>query len=261
MLSIIYWKGEFPTRYQLGMNTATLLGSMIGQVVFGFLADRYGRRKMYGLELIVTIMASLGLATASAGLNNSMSLIGLLIFWRLVMGVGIGADYPLSAVITAEYVVQALESARKLIDARFAPTKYRARMLAAVFFCQPFGQLIAVLMALAATEGFKSYIASASAAESCSVFATDPAGQDCARTVDRAWRLVAGLGAVPAAIAIIFRLTIPESVSVYLCYNGDVDLSHQLMLDIRSITASTSEMIATKPCRPKSISDPGKTSG
>lgn len=84
------------------MNTATLLGSMIGQLVFGFLADRYGRRKMYGLELIVTIMASLGLATASTGLNNSMSLIGLLIFWRLVMGIGIGADYPLSAVITAE---------------------------------------------------------------------------------------------------------------------------------------------------------------
>lgn len=104
MLSIIYWDDHVPTRYQLGMNTATLLGSMIGQVVFGLLADRYGRRKMYGLELIVTITASMGLATASTGIHGSMSLIGLLIFWRLVMGVGIGADYPLSAVITAESV-------------------------------------------------------------------------------------------------------------------------------------------------------------
>ena len=91
MLSIIYWEGNFPTRYQLGINTATLVGSMIGQVVFGFLADRYGRRKMYGMELIVTIAASFGFATASTGANESMSLIALLIFWRLVMGIGIGS--------------------------------------------------------------------------------------------------------------------------------------------------------------------------
>lgn len=87
MLSIIY---DFPTSYRLGMNIATLFGSMIGQVLFGFLADRYGRRKMYGTELIVTMGASLGFATASSGVNGSMSLIGLLIFWRLVMGIGIG---------------------------------------------------------------------------------------------------------------------------------------------------------------------------
>lgn len=205
MLSIIYWGGNLPTRYQLGMNTATLVGSMIGQVVFGFLADRYGRRKMYGLELIVTIAASLGFATASTGVNGSMSLIALLIFWRLVMGVGIGADYPLSAVITAE----------------FAPTKYRARMLAAVFFFQPLGQLIAVLMAFAATAGFRSYISALSNDTSCSVKASDPTGIECARTVDRAWRLVAGLGAVPAAVAMVFRLTIPESVYYILDIKND----------------------------------------
>lgn len=205
MLSIVYWEGNFPTSYQLGMNTATLLGSMIGQVVFGFLADRYGRRKMYGLELIVTIAASLGFATASTGVNGSMSIIGLLIFWRLIMGVGIGADYPLSAVITAE----------------FAPTKYRARMLAAVFFCQPLGQLIAVLMAFAATAGFRSYISTLTTDTSCSVQVSDTMGIECARMVDRAWRLVAGLGAVPAVVAMVFRLTIPESVYYILDIKND----------------------------------------
>ncbi|CAD6593105.1 MAG: hypothetical protein ASARMPREDX12_006839, partial [Alectoria sarmentosa] len=207
MLSIVYWDGNFPDRYQLGMNIATLVGSMIGQVIFGFLADRYGRRKMYGLELIVTIAASLGFATASTGVNGSMSLVALLIFWRLVMGVGIGADYPLSAVITAE----------------FAPTKYRARMLAAVFFFQPLGQLIAVLMAFAATAGFRSYISLIPTDQSCSVkiFNTDVAGIECARTVDRAWRLVAGLGAVPAVVAMVFRLTIPESVYYILDIKND----------------------------------------
>lgn len=86
-------------------------------------------------------------------------------------------------------------------------------MLASLFFCQPLGQLIAVLMAFSATAGFQSYIESASNQGSCSVYSTDEAGIECARTIDRSWRLVAGLGAVPAAIAMLFRLTIPESVS------------------------------------------------
>lgn len=94
-------------------------------------------------------------------------------------------------------------------------------MLAAVFFFQPLGQLIAVLMAFAATAGFSSYISTQSNDTSCSVIASDRTGIECARTVDRAWRLVAGLGAVPAAVAMIFRLTIPESVYYILDIKND----------------------------------------
>lgn len=102
MLAAVYWEGEIPSHFQLGLNVATLCGSMLGQVTFGVLADIYGRRKMYGLELIVTIVGSLGFAMSSPGVHNSMSMIGWLVFFRLLTGVGIGADYPLSAVITAE---------------------------------------------------------------------------------------------------------------------------------------------------------------
>ena len=104
MISVVYWENELPKRYRLGLNLATLLGTMLGQLSLGYLADRLGRRKVYGLELSFTIMASLGLATSSTGAFNSMSLIGLLIWWRIVMGIGVGSDYPLSAVLTAEYV-------------------------------------------------------------------------------------------------------------------------------------------------------------
>lgn len=83
-------------------------------------------------------------------------------------------------------------------------------MLAAVFFFQPLGQLLAILMAFAATTGFHSYISSQPNDTTCSILASDSAGIDCAWTVDKAWRLVAGLGAVPAIVAMVFRLTIPE---------------------------------------------------
>ncbi|KAL9037006.1 MAG: hypothetical protein Q9214_005884, partial [Letrouitia sp. 1 TL-2023] len=99
--------------------------------------------------------------------------------------------------------------------ARFAPSEYRDTMLAAVFFCQPFGQFIAVLIAFAVTAGLRSHINDVAATHgplSCTVAATATAGIDCARTIDKSWRFVAGLGAVPAAIAIYFRFTIPESV-------------------------------------------------
>lgn len=103
MIAIVYFQDEMPSRYRLGLNLATLIGSMVGQVALGYFADRFGRRRVYGLELAFTIVASLGLATAATGVFNSMSLIGLLVFWRAVMGIGIGSDYPLSAVLTAEY--------------------------------------------------------------------------------------------------------------------------------------------------------------
>jgi PHS family inorganic phosphate transporter-like MFS transporter len=95
-------------------------------------------------------------------------------------------------------------------------------MIAAVFFCQPFGQLFAALMAFAMTTGFQRHILKDSTWDSCSIYATDSAGLACARTVDRNWRLVAGLGAVPALVAMVFRLTIPESVRIpfHGCYLG-----------------------------------------
>ena len=124
-------------------------------------------------------------------------------------------------------------------------------MIAAVFFCQPAGQLIAVLVAFAATAGFRSHIAGIVDAPSCSVFAVDSAGIACARSVDRAWRLLAGLGCVPAAVAMVFRLTIPESVGNSLIPK-ELQIGAQPDKLLRSIIFWTSRTTATKVCTPKS---------
>jgi MFS family permease len=102
MLSYVYWKDEKSSMKLTDINIATLAGTMLGQVLFGYLADRYGRKKMYGLELMLLITSTLGVVMASTGVHDSMNVFAWLVWWRIVVGIGVGADYPLSAVITSE---------------------------------------------------------------------------------------------------------------------------------------------------------------
>jgi len=88
MIGIVYYSGVMPPNYLLALNIATLGGTIVGQIGFGFAADRWGRRKMFGQELIFTIVGTLGCAMASTGVNGLMSLIGWLCFWRVILGIG-----------------------------------------------------------------------------------------------------------------------------------------------------------------------------
>ncbi|PQE31248.1 hypothetical protein CJF32_00001827 [Rutstroemia sp. NJR-2017a WRK4] len=192
MLGIIYYRddenrGKMPHTYQTALGVVTLGGSMVGQVVFGLGADLYGRRKMYGLELIITIFATLGVVMSSNGTEGSMSVIAWLLVWRFASGIGIGSDYPLSAVLTAE----------------FAPRKLRGKMMTAVFMCQPLGQLAATLVTLIAVRTNEESIPTNLTVGSCD--------KKCIKTLDSIWRWVIGVGVIPALLALWFRLTIIES--------------------------------------------------
>lgn len=130
MLGYVYWAdegGKVPQGYQTGFLCATLAGTMVGNIAFGIAADMVGRRKMYGMELLIVILATLLLAMSSRGEKDSLEVVGFIITWRCIMGLCIGAGYPLSVVITSE----------------FAPRRHRARMMAWVFFMQPIRQLLA----------------------------------------------------------------------------------------------------------------------
>jgi MFS family permease len=102
MIAYVYWNEEISSWRLTCINITTLTGTLVGQVVFGWLADKNGRKKMYGVELILLIGSTLGVIMSSDGVNGSMSVYAWLIWWRLLVGLGVGADYPLSAVITAE---------------------------------------------------------------------------------------------------------------------------------------------------------------
>lgn len=116
MLGVVYWQntdqaGAIPESSDTAIKAATSGGTVIGQLGFGFLADVVGRKRMYGLELIIIIFATLAQSLSSD--SPAMSIVGVIVFWRVLMGVGIGGDYPLSSIITSE----------------FATTKWRGAMM------------------------------------------------------------------------------------------------------------------------------------
>ncbi|KAG6067444.1 hypothetical protein E4U33_005275 [Claviceps sp. LM78 group G4] len=166
------------------INVFTLLGSVIGQLLFGFLADYYGRTRLYGIELVLVIVSTIGVATSSRGVGD-LSFLGLFIWWRFVMGIGIGAEYPLSAVITSEW----------------SSTQSRATMLSSVFLMQPVGQALAQLVGLWVLLGFDR----SSKLQTLQCGLNTAHHEECRQAVDGIWRIVIGSGAIPALLAIIFR--------------------------------------------------------
>ncbi len=76
-------KGTIPTNSDTAIKVATSGGTVLGQLGFGYLADVVGRKKMYGLELIIIIFATL--AQSLSAPSRAMSVTGLLIFWRVIM--------------------------------------------------------------------------------------------------------------------------------------------------------------------------------
>ncbi|KAI1108283.1 major facilitator superfamily domain-containing protein [Nemania sp. NC0429] len=177
------------------ISLPTLSGTVAGAVLFGFLADRYGRKSVYGLELAIVIVATIGMTTASEG-AGSMNVYGWIVFWRLLLGVGLGAEYPLSAIISAEW----------------SSTRSRARMMAAVFLMQSIGQLAAYGFGLAVLVGLSNQLG----------LAHDETNEEIARPkIDAIWRIIIGIGAFPALISLVLRRTIPET-PYYLVEKGRV---------------------------------------
>ncbi|KAF2728897.1 MFS general substrate transporter [Polyplosphaeria fusca] len=184
----IYWPEETKGLGGLGINLATLCGTCVGMIVFGYLADRFGRKRLYGLELIIVIAGTLGLAQASAGYDQkSMDIYPWIIFWRVLQGIGVGAEYPLSALIASEWT----------------RTESRGRMLAAVFLTQPLAQLLVQGVGLWSLRGIWRIHPELNPGST--------RREDTAHVVDLIWRVVILIGVLPALLAIIGRLTIPET--------------------------------------------------
>lgn len=80
----------------LGFLTAVLaIGALLGGVLGGYYTDRFGRKKMFTIDLLLLVFAALGAALAP---NYTW-----LVIFRFLMGVGIGLDMPVALSFIAEY--------------------------------------------------------------------------------------------------------------------------------------------------------------
>lgn len=226
LLGAVFWQGSpedarngyggnygvLPTPVSQALKASTSAGIIIGQLVFGWLADVFGRRRIYGVELAIILVSTF--ASTLVAPSQSVSFTGLMTFWRVVMGIGIGGDYPLSAVITSE----------------FAPTRWRGAMIAAVFSMQGLGQLAAAVVALIVTQSFKDAYHGAINVGKCDYV--------CQTAADRSWRLIVGAGALPACFALYYRITIPETPRYTFEVAKDIEKADA---DIKAYMASRSK--------------------
>ncbi|KAH7591637.1 Major facilitator superfamily (MFS) profile [Nakaseomyces glabratus] len=198
MMSYVFWQGNMPNSTQTLLKVSTSVGTVIGQLGFGTMADIVGRKKIYGLELIVMIATTI--LQTTIGRSPGINFPAVLTFYRIVMGIGIGGDYPLSSIITSE----------------FATTKWRGAIMGAVFANQAWGQIAGGLVALIVIRAYKGDLIYANSGAECDYA--------CQKACDQMWRILIGFGAVPGIIGLYFRLTIPESPRYALDVKEEVDL-------------------------------------
>src|SRR3954470_21806808 len=105
------------------LNTLTLLASGIGGVLFGFIADRIGRRRALMLSILTYSVCSF-----ASGLAGSVLILAII---RFLLGLGMGGEWNTGATLVAETW----------------PTQLRARALAVVQSSWAIGYALAALVA------------------------------------------------------------------------------------------------------------------
>ncbi|KAI5818936.1 major facilitator superfamily domain-containing protein [Pyronema omphalodes] len=102
MLSRIYPKEYENSSARSNVSSIAFAGTVIGQLLFGYIADRYTRKLAMTVSAGILILMA-ALCTASYGAKGSVEgLITMLVVCRFFLGIGIGGEYPAGSVAAAE---------------------------------------------------------------------------------------------------------------------------------------------------------------
>ncbi len=120
------------------IKSMALAGAVVGQLGFGAIADLIGRRKVF---IITCALVLLGALMSAVVTDTSAGIYSQLCFWRFILGVGVGGEYPLSASITSES----------------SEDDNRAKNLATVFSMQGIGTVLCSMVLVILTNSDISY--------------------------------------------------------------------------------------------------------
>ncbi|KAM1032010.1 hypothetical protein ACFX2C_035727 [Malus domestica] len=177
--------GTLPPNVSAAVNGVAFCGTLAGQRFFGWLGDKMGRKRVYGMTLMLMVICSI--ASGLSYGHTPKTVMSTLCFFRFWLGFGIGGDYPLSATIMSEY----------------ANKKTRGAFIAAVFAMQGFGILAGGIFAIICSAAFNANFD----APTYKVNAL----ASTVRQADYLWRIIVMVGAIPAAMTYYWRMKMPET--------------------------------------------------
>lgn len=177
--------GTLPPNVSAAVNGVAFCGTLAGQLFFGWLGDKMGRKRVYGMTLMLMVICSI--ASGLSFGHTPKTVMSTLCFFRFWLGFGIGGDYPLSATIMSEY----------------ANKKTRGAFIAAVFAMQGFGILAGGIFAIICSAAFNANF-DAPTYEVNALASTVP-------QADYLWRIIVMVGAIPAAMTYYWRMKMPET--------------------------------------------------
>ncbi|KAL5561887.1 hypothetical protein UlMin_031634 [Ulmus minor] len=217
--------GTLPPNVSAAVNGVAFIGTLTGQLFFGWLGDKMGRKKVYGLTLMIMFFSSV--ASGLSFSHDAKSVMITLCFFRFWLGFGIGGDYPLSATIMSEY----------------ANKSTRGAFIAAVFAMQGFGILGGGIFGIAISKLFELKF-------SAPAYEVDPIGSTVPQA-DYIWRIILMVGALPAALTYYWRLKMPETAryTALVARNlrqAATDMSKVLQVDIEAELDSAHEHTGNK---------------
>ncbi|WP_350271027.1 MFS transporter [Brevibacterium sp. CBA3109] len=194
------------------VNASIMVGAVIGALFGGYLVDRFGRYKLFMADMVFFVVAAIGCAVAPDE--------WVLIFFRFVMGIGVGLDLPVAMAFLAEFSKLKGKGNRSQRVNAWSPAWYIATGI---------GYLVVLI-----------------------IFISLPYDQHAIL-----WRLVVGFGAVPALVVLIVRRRYLAESPEWLANQGDLRAAVDVMRSHHNLDVELAADVGTAGTGTPAVSKSG----